>query len=449
MGKNTDDRPAYLSSDDAKYSLGVHRGPLAPTSEDPKLEQVQSAGGISLATNRSRKERLARHWKRFWCCYLIGNVIFLAIFLPVFFLVAIPAISQLVVNKSDLVLVNAAVMQPRAESIQLTLESALNLKIALPVRIEPIVLDLFVRDTGSKAPWGNVTIAGKTIKGNTTLGVSDVHTPLINTTTWTSYVHDVVFDKTTALSLRGTTNSYLGVLKSPVVMDKDVVSPTLDSFNGFSITDSALLLPPKADGTNLVGNATLPNPSVLTIEIGTITLDIKSGGLVIGNATLEDLTIKPGDNKHPLTAILDFDIIFAHLGTVLKSQANLLKTGNLTLDTITKSVVWENKTVPYYTEVMSGLTLPAQVPLMDTLKNTLHGLNLTELADYAKSNSTGGGLLSTLENDFKNMDSGSGSGSGLSSLLKRNVHIREALKNIHPVKRDAALDSLANLYMKL
>lgn len=142
------------------------------------------------------------------------------------FLVIIPAISQLVVNKSDLVLVNAAVMQPRAESIQLTLESALNLKIALPVRIEPIVLNLFVRDTGPNEPWANVTIAGKTIKGNTTLGVSDVHTPLINTTTWTSYVHNVVFDQFTTLSLRGTTNSYLGVLKSPVVMDKDVVSPS-------------------------------------------------------------------------------------------------------------------------------------------------------------------------------------------------------------------------------
>lgn len=361
-------------------------------------------------------------------------------------------------------------MQPRAESIQLTLLSALDLKLALPVRIEPIVLDLFVRDTGPNEPWANVTIAGKTIKGNTTLGVTDVHTPLINTTTWTSYVHNVVFDKYSTLSLKGSTNSYLGVLKSHVVMDKDVVSPSklppcrrrqfeqqltgilaLNSFEGFGISDSALQLPPEADGTNLVGNATLPNPSVLTIEIGTITLDIKSGDLVIGNATLEDLTIKPGDNKHPLKAILDFDTIIENLGTVLKSQASLLKTGNLTLDTITKSVVWENETVPYYTKVMSELTLPAQVPIMDTLKNTLHSLNLTELAEYAKSNSTGGGLLSTLESDIKSADAGSssGSGSGLSSLLKRNVHIREALKNIHPVKRDAALDSLANLYMRL
>lgn len=83
MGKNRDDRPPYLSSDDAKYSLGVHRGPLVG-GEEPKLEQVESAGGLSLATtHRTRKEKLKQHWKRFWFLYLIGNIIFLAIFLPI------------------------------------------------------------------------------------------------------------------------------------------------------------------------------------------------------------------------------------------------------------------------------------------------------------------------------------------------------------------------------
>lgn len=142
------------------------------------------------------------------------------------FLLIIPAISQLVLNKSDLVLVNASVMQPRPESVQLTLKSALDLKIALPVRIEPITLDLFVRDIGVQDPWANITIPGLTIKGNTTLGIQDVHTPLTNVSTWTSYVHDVVFQKETALSLKGSTNSYLGVLKSYVTMDKDIVSPS-------------------------------------------------------------------------------------------------------------------------------------------------------------------------------------------------------------------------------
>lgn len=201
------------------------------------------------------------------------------------------------------------------------------------------------------------------------------------------------------------------------------------------------MLPPRPDGTNLIGNAVLPNPSILTIEIGDITLDIKAGDLVIGNATLFGFTLKPGNNVHPMTGVLDLGTVLGNLGTVLQTQSSLLSTGELTLDTITKSVVWEGVEVPYYTEVMSQLTLVAKVPVLATLKNTLSHLNLTELENYGEST---GGLLSSMESGA-NSNSNS-SGSALASALKQNVHVRDAFRDTHPVKRDAMLDSLAGLY---
>lgn len=116
-------------------------------------------------------------------------------------------------------------MQPRPDSIQLTLQSTLDLKVALSVRIDPMVLTLFNRDTGADNPWGNITIDGKTMKGDATLGVTDQHTPFSNVSVWTNYVHDVVFQKQSTVSLRGSTNAYLGKLKSHVTIDKDVVTP--------------------------------------------------------------------------------------------------------------------------------------------------------------------------------------------------------------------------------
>lgn len=88
MGKKDviGDRPAYLSADDAKYSLGVHRGPLPPPGIEgsTKLEEIESAGGVSLATAPlTRKQKFARHWKRFWFVHLIANIILLAILLPI------------------------------------------------------------------------------------------------------------------------------------------------------------------------------------------------------------------------------------------------------------------------------------------------------------------------------------------------------------------------------
>ncbi|KAJ5623399.1 hypothetical protein N7490_012004 [Penicillium lividum] len=461
MGKTVDDRPAYLSSDDAKYSLGLHRGPLASgLSDDPKLEKVETAGGLSLATTQTRKEKFARHWKRFWCCYLIGNVIFLAIFLPVFFLVAIPAISQLVVNKSDLVLVSAAVMQPLPDTVHLTLQSALDLKLNLPVRIDPITLNLYIRDNGAANPWGQANLTGMTIRGNTTLGVTDKFTPLLNTTTWTDYVRQVVFQKETALSLKGTTDSFLGVLKSKVTMNKDVVSPTLNKFEGFSITDTSLV-PTRSDGTNLIGNVTLPNPSLLTLEIGTIVLDVKSGDLVIGNATVENLTLRPGNHANPMTGTLDIGLILKNIGTVLKDQASSIKNGTLSLTSTTREVTYNGTHVPYYSTVMSELPLTADVGIVSTLKNTIKsflgsgsGRNLTEILAELKnhtSTESGSSLLADLKEGLQSLESrdvtpeedeDESSHYSLARALKRNVHVRDLFQDENPIKRDVMIDSL-------
>ena len=61
-----------------KYTIGANRGLLKPESdESERLEKVESV------TSTSKKNRFRRHCRQFWCIYLIVNVIFLAIFLPV------------------------------------------------------------------------------------------------------------------------------------------------------------------------------------------------------------------------------------------------------------------------------------------------------------------------------------------------------------------------------
>lgn len=151
-----------------------------------------------------------------------------------------------------------------------------------------------------------------------------------------------------------------------------------------------------------------------------------------------------------MSGVLDLATIISNLPEVLKSQASLFKTGNLTLDTITRSVVWNGNEVPYYTQVMSELTLTAEVPIADTLKNTFAHLNLTQLENYGTSNN-GGGLLGTIESGLSNSSPSSSNNttSNLSSALKQNLHVRDAFPNTHPIQRDAMLDKLAGLYQRL
>lgn len=45
-----------------------------------QLEHLESVN--SNKPKVSKKTKFRRHWKRFWCCYLVGFVVLSAIFLP-------------------------------------------------------------------------------------------------------------------------------------------------------------------------------------------------------------------------------------------------------------------------------------------------------------------------------------------------------------------------------
>ena len=142
---------------------------------------------------------------------------------------------------------------------------------------------------------------------------------------------------------------------------------------------------------------------------------------------------------------------------MLASQASALKTGNLALDTVTRSITWNGTLVPYYTEVMSGLTLTANVAIADLLKNTIHNLlsGNSTITDALDSVGGSSGLLGDLTNSTGASGTASAALAESSKLadmkakLKSNVAVRDIFKD-HPVqKRDVIVDSLAGMYMKL
>ncbi|KAL3450043.1 hypothetical protein BJX65DRAFT_316235 [Aspergillus insuetus] len=365
------------ASPESKNVLGAYRGPIAGTG-GVEIEHVESVpGDVSLVDDlkpkKSKRQRFRRHCARFWCCYLFWNVIFLAIFLPIFFLLVIPAVAQLVVNKSTLLLVNATIIQPRPDSVMLTLEAALDLPIELPVRIEPLVLEVYNKWTDGNNTIFSSRIDGTTIDGNTTLGVQNKFTPL-NVPLWTDYVYQVVTEPNAPLPVRGSTNAYLGILKSHVTVDKDIHQHTLNSFAGFSIDDPKLLLSPREDGVNLIANATLPNPSVMTLQIGTTLLDLKSGEYLLGNATIDDLMLYPGNHSVPVEGIIDLNYLIDNLGDILKTQGDALNRGFLRLDAVGRNVTFDGVEIPYYAEAMRKLTLTADVSLGSLITNSIDGV---------------------------------------------------------------------------
>lgn len=109
----------------------------------------------------------------------------------------------------------------------MTVKTKVDLHLALPVWIMPLVFKLFNRlpGFGTEYPYAHLPVKGQTITGNYTLGVENVYTPILNLTSFTEFVREIVFQEKTTFSLYGQANAYLGVLKSHVIMNKDIVAP--------------------------------------------------------------------------------------------------------------------------------------------------------------------------------------------------------------------------------
>lgn len=218
----------------------------------------------------------------------------------------------------------------------------------------------------------------------------------------------------------------------------------MNQFDGFAISDATLLLPAEDDGTNLIGNVTLPNPTVISLEVGTLVLDVKTANVTIGNVTIDDVVLKPGDNVFPMKGVLDIRTIFKNLGDVLKAQASALKNGSLAIDSITRSVEWKGTPVDYYAEVLKTLTLSTEIPLGDTIKNTLknllHGKNLTSALS---------GLLGDSSLSSRSLSDHDRRGPvDLAPFLKNNRHVQDFFSDsdIDTDQRDIFINAVAAAY---
>lgn len=85
------------AKDGSKYTIGTNRGLFDPAKLkddkdskapfDADVEHIERLSDEGDGPPRGRVKRARtifnKHWRRFWCCYLLGIIIFLAIFLPI------------------------------------------------------------------------------------------------------------------------------------------------------------------------------------------------------------------------------------------------------------------------------------------------------------------------------------------------------------------------------
>ena len=166
---------------------------------------------------------------------------------------------------------NAQIMDPHPNSIVYSMNGSLSVPKPFSVRMEPVTLSLFI-DEGLPQikPYVEVGLFypdGTTLKGNATVAIADQKAEIKDPGEFVRFLESAVYNEKFFLSARGQTTAWLGKLKAKLKLNKKVELKGLNMLKGFAINSARVVLPPEEDGTNFIGNITLPNASDVTFEM--------------------------------------------------------------------------------------------------------------------------------------------------------------------------------------
>ena len=88
--------------------------------------------------------------------------------------------------------------------------------------LKPITLSLFTQDTGPLDPYIQVSLPEYHVKGNTTISIVNQTTTILDMGEFEKFLTSAVYSENFTLSAIGSTAGYLGVLKAPIKLNKNV-----------------------------------------------------------------------------------------------------------------------------------------------------------------------------------------------------------------------------------
>jgi len=213
--------------------------------------------------------------------------------------VGFPNIAQGDVNDATLTIDNQVVSNPTKDSIHLKIDSVSHSDSMFHPELDSFRASLSYCKSDDPAsaqpPFGHITIPSS-IAGEDVPITVEQDMKITNMDEFIKYNIAVLTEEKFHILVSGDLDLHEGSLPTTTVdYDKVVTMKGLNGLKGFEIRNTKINAKAGVK-KNVKGEVFIPNPSVLTIEMGTVTMDLSVDGKPIGYSVIEDLTLKPGDN---------------------------------------------------------------------------------------------------------------------------------------------------------
>ncbi|MCJ1416793.1 hypothetical protein MMC32_003131 [Xylographa parallela] len=295
---------------------------------------------------RTSGQRLKAHLRRWWWLHLIIGIAVLLLITLLLVYVGFPHIAQSGIDNSTLNLTAVSITDPTASSFLIHQASLITSSSAYHPQLDAFNASLALL---GQAPYAYITIPALHATATATADVTQV-VQIANLTAFAAFTTALLTNEMVSLQVSGTTALHeMAFPATTVTYNKTVQLSGLNRLAGFAIPSFTISLAPSPNGTNLIGAVRIPNPSVFTVALGNVTLDLSVAGRRIGTSTLADLVLAPGNNTVPMAAA-------TNQTAVLELITGAYTDGLLPVDIAGRSSVYDGVHLPYYEEALASVT---------------------------------------------------------------------------------------------
>ncbi|KAK6525142.1 hypothetical protein TWF694_005288 [Orbilia ellipsospora] len=310
--------------------------------EQAKGDEVNS----SKFSHPRRKSHLARWW---WVYLILSLIIGVAILVGLLFGL-VPKIAQKSIDDSTIQVHGIAIRDPTNNQITLDMNSTVQASVPVAATLSPQAFQMFSLQSGSN-PFLSMPVDDFKVENTFDLNVVGASSQILDANAYESFATQIVSQRNIQVGLVSTPDISIGPLKYRVNFQKSIQLQGLNMLQGMTLSNSTILKTPMPDGTNMLNDCTIPNPSSFKMELGNLTADIYLGPAKIGFTTIKDLTLYPGDNKIQ---------VFNHLNPLLVASPTItnafLSIPNINITLMFTSVIFDGQSIGWLQQPLQKLS---------------------------------------------------------------------------------------------
>ncbi|RMY64221.1 hypothetical protein D0863_09985 [Hortaea werneckii] len=321
-----------------------------------------AADAAAAAPRRSFGQKFARHCTRFWWLHLIIFIIVvLVVVLPVIY-VGYPKIAQDGINSATLQITSQEVLNPTPDHVDVSLTSRFITDSSYHPDLKAFNASLYLE--GRDKPFINLGIPDiDGAKNGTVVQVDEEAAVIGNRDEFERYCQTTLGSAEYTVFLTGSGGLKQGGLPNTNVdYNNSVTIKGLNQLKGLTVTNFSLLSNTLESGANSRGQVMIPNPSVLTLALGDVYVEMYVNDTFIANATMPSLTLTPGNNTYPIESTTN------QTQVALLLQQDEYHCGVLPVDIRGNRSVADGKVLSYYSKALQAVPVRTDFNITPTLE---------------------------------------------------------------------------------